>query len=81
MRPASQRPESFENPSLQFDNSTAPDLLRISQDPLPFMLVNSSNNADGPAIPVDIPPAKAEVLARAHAGCKGHSKEACLWGS
>ena len=53
------------DPRLQFDNSTTPGPLGISEDPLPFMLVNSSNNADGPAIPVDVPPAKAEVLIRA----------------
>ena len=59
------------DPRLQFDNSTTPGPLGISEDPLPFMLVNSSNNANGPTIPVDVPPAKAEVLIRAHASCSG----------
>jgi hypothetical protein len=67
------------DPRLQFDNSTTPGPLGISKDPLPFMLVNSSNNADSPTIPVDVPPAKAELLTRAHASCKGHGKEASMW--
>ena len=46
------------DPRLQFDNSTTPGPLGISKDPLPFMLVNSSNNADGLTIPVDVPPAR-----------------------
>ena len=42
--------------------------------PLPFILVNSSNNADSPPIPIDVPPAKAEVLARPHSGSEGQQK-------
>src|ERR1039458_8796891 len=80
IRPALQLPEQIEHPHLQFNDSTTAGPLRVRKSPSPFILVESSNDADGSTIPVDVPPAEGEVFAGAHSGSEGHSKKARLWG-
>jgi hypothetical protein len=65
---------------LQFNDSTTAGPLHVRKSPSPFILVESSNDADGSTIPVDVPPAEGEVFGGAHSGSEGHSKKACLWG-
>jgi hypothetical protein len=79
--PAFQLPEQIEHPHLQFNDSTAADPLRVRKGPSPFILVESSNDADGSTIPVDIPPAGGGVFAGAHSGSKAHSKKGMLVGN
>jgi transposase len=65
---------------LQFNDSTIADPLRVRKGPLAFIPVESSNDADGSTIPVDVPPAEGEIFARAHSSGQGYSENAPLWG-
>ena len=67
------------DPRLQFDNSTTPGPLGISKDPLPFMLVNSSNNADGPTIPVVSRQQRPRYSLGRMPVVRVSSKEASMW--